>query len=353
LLDGTVLVVGGGSTVMPLTSAERYDPRTGTWAATMSLATGRLWHTATLLYDGTVLVAGGVDGGLDRGFAVAAVERYDPQHGVWCTGPGLSFGRANHTATRLTDGCVLVAGSGGERERPMGVGAPMTEVAGTGGERVLFPGSDRDVRRQLAELYDPARELWSLAGRMGVGRTHPTATLLADGRVLVAGGSTPTPTATAEVYDQRTGTWAATADMASPRTYHAAVLLSDGRVLVSGGVVQSLPTSSIVTAATELFDPRTGTWTVGAAMRERRWNHTAVVLADGRVLVAGGYGQDARSALGSAEVYDPSTDTWVSAGAMCVARRMHTTTLLASGQVLVVGGGLGEGALTAELYDPR
>ncbi len=343
LLDGSVLVVGGSSEGTPLTSAERYDPRSGTWSVTGSLATARFWHTATLLGDGTVLVTGGAAGGIDRferSFALATVERYDPGHGVWRSGPRLSFARDNHFAVRLTDGRVLVAGSGGVRERS------------ASGEDVTALGPDPGERRRLAELFDPAQDQWFPAGRMGVGRTNPTATVLADGRVLVAGGTTPSPTATAELFDPHTGAWTAAAEMASPRSYHAAVLLADGRVLVTGGIVHSLPGPSIITVSTESYDPRTGTWTVGAPMRERRWYHTAVVLADGRVLVAGGYGEDARYALASAELYDPSTDTWQSAGTMCVPHRLHTATRLANGQVLVVGGGLEEGAATAELYKP-
>lgn len=342
LLDGSVLVVGGGRTVMPLTDAERYDPRTGTWSTTESLATRRLWHTATLLADGTVLVAGGEAGGFEGDYAVAAVERYDPAQGTWRAGPRLRVARAGHSATRLHDGRVLVAGGGGEPERP------------DSGEDVLAPERDREERRRLAELYDPAREQWVAAGRMDIGRTIPTATLLADGRVLIAGGTGPEPTATAEVYDPRSGMWTTTGAMTSPRSYHSAVLLADGRVLVCGGVVdwQSSPTG--ITASSELYDPRTGTWTPAAAMREQRWYHAAVVLADGRVLVAGGYGAGGASfALDSAELYDPRTDSWLSAGTMCVPHRLHTATLLTNGQVLVVGGWLEEEMLTAELYDPE
>jgi hypothetical protein len=327
LLDGKVLVAGGwigpdGSGAA--TSAELYDPSSGTWSATGSMHDGRARQTATLLQDGTVLVAGGAS---SRDAATA--ELYDPSSGTWtATGDMLAAGRG-HTATLLPNGYVLVVGASGNPT--------------------------------LAELYDPANGTWTATGRPMI-RWHNehTATLLSDGRVLVAGGGPSgrdDGSPTAELYDPSTGSWTLTGNMVGSRQEHTATLLPDGRVLVAGGRSE---VNSTGTASTEVYDPGSGSWTATGDMielRTRGW--TATALTDGRVLVAGGFNRTgvSVSVLASAEVYDPGTQTWTTAPKMGTARAEQTATLLPGGQVLVAGGdnvisGLFSPVASAELYDP-
>jgi hypothetical protein len=224
----------------------------------------RIYHTATLLFDGKVLAAGG-----------SSAELYDPATGAWTATGSMTVPRDQHTATLLRDGKVLVAG-----------GSPEAQAS--------------------AELYDPATGTWSATGSLTVGRFEHTATLLPDGRVLVAGGEDfvqQDALASAELYDPATGSWTATGQMIhghannGDRGNHAAALLPDGRVLVAPGAVAGyggpdagftdyLATAELEHRDAELYDPATGSWSVaGTFIYFDSHAETATRLPDGRVLV--------------------------------------------------------------------
>jgi N-acetylneuraminic acid mutarotase len=212
-----------------------------------------------------------------------------------------------------------------------------------------------------AELYDPATGRWSSTGSMTVARTGHTATLLPNGKVLVtggdpaSGGSAPGATSSAELYDPATGSWSVTGSMTFPRIYHTATLLPNGKVLVAGGSSAGPAfagtVQSAATTAAELYDPATGSWRSTGSMATARFSHTATLLPGGKVLVAGGYIGSGTTA--EAELYDPATGSWRSTGAMATTRETFTATLLPNGKVLVAGGFTGSGySFSAELYDP-
>ncbi len=165
-------------------------------------------------------------------------------------------------------------------------------------------------------------------------RDGAAAILLQNGQVLVAGGNTNTVQfATAELYNPANGHWTLTGSMntANPG---ALTLLQNGQVLSNGADV-------------ELYNPSTGKWTVTGSMHTARYNFTQTSLPTGKVLVAGGYDKTCPSScpgLSSAELYDPSTGTWSMTGSMHTGRWAHTATLLANGLVLVAGGYEGPGA---------
>ena len=202
----------------------------------------------------------------------------------------------------------------------------------------------------------PVPASWTATGDMVEARTNHTATALLDGRVLVAGGvgiqqseGFANILASAELYDPDTGTWTTTGAMSQLRGLHTATLLPDGKVLVVGGSACSDFDGCPLTSA-ELYDPVRGTWTTTGSMAEARLgDHTATLLNNGKVLVAGGSG-GAFESMRSAELYDPATGTWSSAGEMVEARSNHTATLLLDGKVLVAGSGTE--VASAELYDP-
>ncbi|WNG48106.1 kelch-like protein [Archangium minus] len=282
------------------------------WTPTGAMTLARNTHTATLLPNGKVLVAGGQNSsGISR-----TAELYDPATGTWSPTGSLSAPRQVHTATLLPNGKVLV-------------------VAGYGPPTLA-----------TAELYDPATGTWSPTGSLSKARYWHTATLLPNGKVLVAGGyNSGAHLGTAELYDPATGTWSPTGSMATSRYDHAAALLPDGRVLVSTGDQGN--GSYVLTS--EVYDPATGTWSATSS-NSARYHHSATLLATGKVLITGGY---AGSPLALASLYDPATGTWKSTGSMTVAHRLHTTTLLASGKVLVTGGQSSGGYTpVAEVYDP-
>jgi WD40 repeat protein len=323
LSNGKVLVAGGYNGSSQLASAELYDPASGTWTATGSLATARLSHTATLLPNGKVLVVGGISG---LYFSSASAELYDPASGIWTPTGSLATARRGHTATLLPNGKVLVAGGFD-----------------------FFLSMDRGVDFASAELYDPASGTWTATGSMGAARDGHTATLLPNGKVLVAGGYASSglgfiTLASAELYDPASGIWTPTGSLPTARGGHTATLLPNGKVLVAGGQGNSGDLESA-----ELYDPASGTWTAtGSLTTLRYYLHTATLLPNGKVLVAAGYNG---SILTSAKLYDVASGNWTATGSLATARDGHTATLLPNGKVLVAAGFNGTSYLaSAELY---
>src|SRR5215831_12305977 len=129
--------------------------------------------------------------------------------------------------------------------------------------------------------------------------------------------------------DPATGTWTATGSLGTARDNHTATLLSNGKVLVAGGTNLSEP----FLRSAEIYDPATGTWTATGSMVIKRKSHTATLLPNGKVLVVGGY-NGSNGSLRSAELYDPAAGTWTSTGSLGQPRNFHTATLLPSGKVL-------------------
>jgi hypothetical protein len=198
-------------------------------------------------------------------------------------------------------------------------------------------------------------------GSSPVGREYHTATLLETGRVLVTGGDfTNQPSPIADLYDPANGTFARSGTMGSFRTCHAATELPDGRALVTGGFASGpyvVPNSSVPLLSAELFDAAASAFSPTASLSIGRGCHTATLLRDGRVLIAGGYARivgmsaAASAPVTSAEIYDPIAGTFTPTGSMGVARAGGTATLLADGKVLVTGG-VDVFDASAEVYDP-
>ncbi|MEE8346747.1 MAG: kelch repeat-containing protein, partial [Dehalococcoidia bacterium] len=195
--------------------------------------------------------------------------------------------------------------------------------------RVLVVGGTEDLSQGLVsvELYDPSTGKWSSTGSMAQARWANTATILADGKVLVVGGTEDgsQALASAEIYDPSTGKWSSTGSMAQARAGHSAELLDNSRVLVVGGLSSLLGDDTpraLGVASAELYDPSTGKWSSTGSMAQGRTGHSAVLLDDGKVLVAGGFTDE--KFLASVEVYDPSTEKWASAGSMAEGRQRRT-----------------------------
>ncbi len=292
----------------------------GTFTATGNLTRERMFHAATLLTNGQVLIAGGLAS--PGASALASAELYDPSTRTFTATGNMTTPRYSHTATQLPDGRVLIAGGG-----PVGA----------------------DFRRSLieAELYDPATGTFTATGDMTRARSWHTATLLNSGKVLIAGGFQTEGATSAELYDPATGTFTATGSMltADYSLFRTAALLSNGKVLIPHG-----KSDDDDPARTELYDPNTGAFSLTSETGHAYDTIpvTASLLTNGKVLVTLGYCCDG-SAI--AEVYDPSNGTFTATGNMTKWRLYSTATLLPDGNVLIAGRELYHLGGSAELYD--
>ena len=275
-------------------------------------------HVAALLCDGTVLVAGGYGTG---GGASPNANRYDPATDTWEAIKSMTYGHTFGTATVLDDCRVLVAGG-------------------------------YDARNQT-ELYNPTTGDWTVVpSTLSQTRFYHTATKLPDGRVVVAGGGYDDNLVwytlkNVDVFDPVASAWSLLWFMNDERRSHAAALLPDGTLLVTGGSDQGQDDgteAAVELDSTELYNPAVGLWELGPPLDQKRTTHTATVLENGAVLLAGGV-DDTGSALSSTETY--SGGAFSPSAAMNRDRYQHTATPLESGAVLIAGG---LHQATAELY---
>ncbi len=293
LPDGQVLVAGGFNEPVLgsfnyLSSAELYNPATGKWAVTGSMTTSRLGHTATLLPDGQVLVAGG-EATVNGAFTVfSSAELYNPAAGTWTRTGRMNAAREQYTATLLTNGQVLAAGGYNDAD-------PFNHSLAS------------------AELYNPATGTWALTGSLNTPRYGHQAVRLANGQVLAVDGTDVSSAGTfnlnsTELYNPATGAWATTGS-----TFHAGnapfsvTLLSTGKVLIAGGITGVYPNTHITSAA-ELYDPATATSASTGSMNVARNDQSATLLPNGQVLAAGGQSTSANGKttdVASAELYTP------------------------------------------------
>jgi hypothetical protein len=319
LQNGEVLIAAGSGGGASLSSAELYNSTTGAFTFTGSLSPGRAGHTATLLNNGMVLIAGGEN---TNGF-LSSAELYNPTTGGFAATGSLNAARSQHTATLLNNGMVLIAG-----------------------------GQDINGALSSAELYNPTTGTFALTGSLSTPDVLQTATLLNNGTVLMAGGSTYSGFASAELYNPATGTFALTGNLHTPRLYHTATLLNNGMVLIAGGIHGSVYTGYLSSA--ELYNPATGAFTVTGTLLTGRDYHSATLLKNGTVLVAGGDGTCGASCfmeLSSAELYNPTMGTFTATASLNTARAQQTATLLNNGTVLVVAGqNNGNPLASAELF---
>lgn len=294
------------------------DIADGRLTAAGELRHARAAHTATLLENGSVLIVGGFAG--DK-VGISETEVFDSQRNAFLPGPTLAVGRSGHTATRLRDGRILIAG-------------------GYNGEYL-----------DSSEIYDPKTAKIVPGPKLTMPRSEHVAVLLANGEVLLAGGVGTgwTFLAAAEIFDPSKNSFRKTGAMTIERESHTATLLKDGTVLITGGHRGRRSAVEIFSSA-EIFDPKSGIFSRISNLTTKRHKHDAILLPDGRVIVAGGSDErDSRAPYTSVEVFDPTSKRFEAVGDLKAARYKHNgaSVLLKNGKIVFAGG-----ANRVEVFDP-
>jgi len=323
LADGKVIIIGGYNGPA-LATAQIYYPATGQFTTTangLSLARGH--STCTVLANGKILIAGGgADDMFDGSKPTANADLYDPATGMFTATGSMKAVRTGAVAALLGNGKVLVAG---------GIGA------------------DEVTRLASAELYDPTTGTFAFTGSLHDARDVPVSAVLPSGKVLITGGGNGSGSSltSSELYDPALATFSLTGSMHVGRDDATATLLPNGKVLVVAGIDQDVALTSA-----ELYDPATGIFTLSQSTLPARRFHSATLLPSGQVLIAGGVASDTHvNTTTDARLYDPATDTFAATGSMATSRFYHTATLLQNGLVLVAGGYNDNGIVSgAELY---
>jgi hypothetical protein len=329
LTNGKVLIAGGFAILAgwPVwSSAELYDPVSRSFSLIAGMASPRFGHTATLLPDGRVLIAGGiatVNGG-SFGPGLSSAELYDPSTGAFTPTGALTVSRAHHTATLLNSGKVLITGG-------------YTQDA-----------TGHQVVHSSAELYDPSTGTFTATGSMAAARGSPVAVLLPNGKVLIEGGfgcgDEPNP----ELYDPTAGVFSLTGSSSDPSLGPVAASL-----LPNGDVLTTLALGCDVGYGAELYHTSSGTFAATPShLTTWRTYSTATLLPEGKVLIDG---RDYNHSGGSSELYEPMMGIFTATkGQYPQSEEGHTATLLPDGTVLLAGGWIccGFSVANAEIYAP-
>jgi hypothetical protein len=343
----------------------------GSWTATGTMAHARGFAPAVLLADGSVITAGGTDA-----FSyTASAERWTA--GTWAAAGSIGQAVAGQVAVRLPNGKALFAGGAdafsyygfGDLFNPAGSGSwtqtpAMAHAHAYGvaaslanGDVLVIGGYDGGdtLTTGAVDIYSASGGTWSAGPALPGPRYAFTATTMGNGKVLVAGGddgsmAPGSALSSVEIYTSGSG-WAAGEAMKKVRVDGAAVLLKDGRVLVAGGT----DAAGVAQNSAEIYDPSTGHWTLTGNMPLPRAAFSLTVLPDGRVVAAGGFASSPGQALNTADLFDPTTGGWTTTGVLVHGRRFQAATALADGTVMVVGGHsatLDTYLAYAEIYTP-
>ncbi len=331
LNTGKVLIAGGNAVLAgwPVwATAELYDPASGTFNLTGKMNHPRVGDTATLLPNGSVLVTGGdSEGGIGSGAsAQASAEVYDAVTGAFVPTGDMLVGRSGHTATLLNTGKVLITGG------------------------IALDTQGKQTSLSSAELYDPVTGVFTASGSMAAGRAWHIAVLLPSGKVLVEGGNSCDSSPNPELYDPTTGQFTLTGPSTYPPPWGFSPVSAS--LLPNGNVLTTLDVGCDVGSGAEVYDSANGTFAATAMMTTDRGYNTATLLPEGRVLIDG---RDFTHNSGSAELYDPFASAFAAIDDISAkSQEGHTATMLPDGSVLLAGGWIccGVSIAAAELYRP-
>ncbi|MGZ3451198.1 MAG: Kelch repeat-containing protein [Polyangiales bacterium] len=325
--DGTPFFSGGYDDMMggsnSLIYTEVFDLGAHTWSRLKDSQYGHAGHTVTYLPSvDRILIVGGTSGDPNPN------ELYDATINKWLDDPSPGE-RLFHTATLLASGKLLIAGgvgpgptyamlqpllydpkaASGARWSPAGtmIKPRKQHSAVVVGDKVLVAGGgDATTVLDDSELYDPGTNTWTATSALNEARNGVRMLQLKDGTVLAAGGWNGVGKSSAELFDPVTKKWSYTTDLDAARAEPSASLLSTGRVLVAGG-------DGPAAATTTVYDPTTKKWSPGPTLAETRYAHAAIPLPGGRILIVGGRNAGGTKRLSTSEIFGG-----LAGGAACV-----------------------------------
>lgn len=307
-------------------------------AKTGKMNIARVCHTATLLNNGKVLVAGGLSGSSHNTKAVKSAEMYNYKTNKFTLISDMNVPRRAHTATLLNNGKVLITGGSGDN---------------------------------TTEIYDPETNTFKLTGSMNEIRTLHSATLLNDGKVLLTGGNNGTerdkypnkfegePLNSAEIYDPKTEKFTSINNMNLTYLTHQSILLPDGKVFITNEYyTRYYPQPPHLTIYnTEIYAPKTNKFTLVKGLNDndsdtRCFTNKVIALENEKILnicrLTGPYGK--------IEIYDPLIDKVKFITKVEKGKRDPKLVLLNNGKVMVIGGSYGKGqhiSRDINIYDPK
>lgn len=304
LKDGRILVTGGrGKEARILAFSEIFDLRTNAWISVGSMKNERYYHRATLASNGRVIVTGGIN----LSGPLASVEIFDPENYKWMQAAPMLSSRREHVAIEAQPGLIVVAGGGN-------------------------PHVPRVTRTEHLSLMDGQ---WREGPELPTGLANATVSeRLPDGTVFAIGGYADDGNAsnTVQQFVPATSSWKLGVSALVRRDYATINVLPGPRLFLVGG----LQDSSVVLGSTEFFDFGSK-WETGPSLNVPTWDHRAVALPKGRLLVIGGITRGFATTARS-EIYDPNVNSFRLASALHVPRYRAFAIRLNDGRIMVGGG---------------
>jgi N-acetylneuraminic acid mutarotase len=397
LADGRVLVAGGGIAwdvndhPTYTNTAEIYNPTTNVWSSAGTFTGARQPHFVHRLASGKVLIAGGETGYdlvNDHGIWTSTAVLYDPASNSWSAAGSMSHPHVFGASVLLGNGKVLVAGgttdetaaavptnkfdlydpatnswsSGTMTTARADISCSRTFLLPSNGKVLVIGGrtgynavAQRGIHTATTEIYSPASNSWATAGSMSGPHDNARGHLLSNGKVFIAGGVNDSNVVTtlADRYDPATNSWSSAGSMSHPHYGQDQLALADDRLLITGGKTDTTAYSASTTLA-EIYNPATNTWSAAGSMMHPHGSTWPVLLANGKVLIAGGM-DDAYATTTAAEIYNPATNSWTAAGNMVTKRMGGFVTAVPGGKGMVFGGMLDvtyTSTRAADIYDP-
>ncbi len=309
LTGDRVLLIGGRTRPSGATTetVDLFDPAAGTVTPCAPMQGSRSFCPPVPLKDGLILLPGGFRQ-LQHDTTLRACELFSPTRCRWTRVGNMDKPRELHTADLLPDQTVLIAG-----------------------------GFSNGAILNTAEIYVPRRHRFYPVGNLHTARFGHTASLLPEGLLIVGGRTSGDKSLrSTEIYNFKSKTWSFGPTLVQDRFRHMATVLQDGRILIVGGYSSS---QSRTLDTAEIYDPQTGLFTLlKSKLSDGCMDHTATLLPDGRVLIAGGWCSDKHCTLASVDLFDPKTDRFSPAAPLPISRHEQAALLLPDGRVLIAGG---------------